>query len=523
MSRTNYLRPLALLIGAAVAVSVLMVLWSTLPAQAQSESPVNDTGDAPQPTGKHLIAFGATKLPRDYDKRIADLGGTVEAQYPEIGVAVASGLSDAAADSLGSDEDVKVVEPDVEVQWLDQKEEASAEVIAAEDAPAEEVIAAENAPAEVEPAQHPPGSGESNPTAAHAYPSQWHLRAIGADKAWRANPTRLGSPDVTVAILDTGIDGGTNTQGTNAHLDLQGRVDRDRSKSFVPSDDTLVRRAFGPNAPEWTDLHFHGTHVASTVSSNADRAAGVTSRVKLMAVKVFGVNGRGSTSGVLAGIMHAANNKADVINMSLWGKFSKEDFPGFVSVINRAFNHANRMGSAIVVSAGNDNADVTPTDAEYIAYCHSPHVICVSGTGPTSGGANGPWPDIDAKALYSNYGAPITVAAPGGNGGNAGTFVWAACPRTTLITSLVQNPPAGLGCRGSSRVIGLQGTSQSAPHASALAALLVEDIGKGQPSKVTAQLRQSADDLGDLDKDVIYGHGRINVAKALGLEGSTTQ
>jgi hypothetical protein len=55
---------------------------------------------------------------------------------------------------------------------------------------------------------------------------------------------------------------------------------------------------------------------------------------------------------------------------------------------------------------------------------------------------------------------------------------------------------------------------------SGLAALLVEDIGKGRPSQVAAKIRQSVDDLGDPDKDVLHGHGRINVAKALGLEGS---
>ncbi len=65
----------------------------------------------------------------------------------------------------------------------------------------------------------------------------------------------------------------------------------------------------------------------------------------------------------------------------------------------------------------------------------------------------------------------------------------------------------------------MNGTSMAAPHVSGLAALLVEDIGKEKPSQVAAQIRQSADDLGDSGTDGFYGAGRIIVAKALGLEG----
>jgi subtilisin family serine protease len=60
----------------------------------------------------------------------------------------------------------------------------------------------------------------------------------------------------------------------------------------------------------------------------------------------------------------------------------------------------------------------------------------------------------------------------------------------------------------------------AAPHVSGLAALLVGEIGKGRPSEVAAQIRKSADKVGDRRKDERYGDGRINVAKALGLEGS---
>jgi subtilisin family serine protease len=469
---------LVLLIAVALALSAITVLWSTLPVQAQSESGVNDTGDA-QPTGKHLIAFTGNEFPQDYDERISALGGTVEANYPEIGVAVANGLTEDAAERLRSFKDVQVVEQDVERQWLE---------------PVAEEALAEDASSEVAPAS------PNNPDRALRYARQWNMRAIKADKAWNARPKRLGSENVKVAILDTGID--------YTNPDLQERVDLNNSTSFVPSDDALVQTYFPGRHPS-TDLNFHGTHVAATVSSNGVVAAGVTSKVNLMAVKVLDANGSGPLSGVLGGIMYAADHGADVINMSLESSFSKNQKPGLIKVFNRAINYANRKGSVFVVSAGNDSSNMDADSNLYQAYCQSPHVVCVSATGPTSqASVNGPWQETDSPASYSNFGAPVTVAAPGGN---RDTEVWAVCSQTSLVVPV---------CRTGNFVVGLKGTSMAAPHVSGLAALVVEDIGKGRPSQVAAQVRESADDLGDPDKDVYYGYGRINVAKALNLEGT---
>jgi subtilisin family serine protease len=489
---------LVLLVAVALALSVMVVLWSTLPVQAQSESIVEGTDDDAQPTGKHLIAFSDNQLPNNYAERIADVGGSVETDLPEIGVVVASDLTDEAAERLGSDEDVEVVEQDVELQWDEPTDQASAQVAAVEESSAEEP------PAEA--------AAEKLPTPAFFYPRQWNMRQINAPQAWTAG--RRGSDQVTVAILDTGIDAGRNRNGASQHLDVKPLVDREHSVSFVPSDDKLVKANF-PNAPEWTDLNYHGTHVAATVSSDAVAAAGVTSKVKLMAVKVLNRNRVGATSNILEGVMHAADNGADVINMSLSGSFTKKPNdsdpapPGFVSTINRAINYANDKGAVIVVSAGNESRNLKAGSNEYQAYCQSPHVVCVSATGPTSQPkVDGPWENIDALAPYSNYGTPITVAAPGGNGLST---VWAACSRTSLEFPV---------CQTGTFVISANGTSMAAPHVSGLAALLVGEIGKGRPSEVAAQIRKSADKVGDRRSDVRYGDGRINVAKALGVEES---
>lgn len=48
-------------------------------------------------------------------------------------------------------------------------------------------------------------------------------------------------------------------------------------------------------------------------------------------------------------------------------------------------------------------------------------------------------------------------------------------------------------------------------------ALLVAQMGKGQPAEIRARILQSADDLGEPGTDPFYGKGRINIARALGL------
>ena len=67
-------------------------------------------------------------------------------------------------------------------------------------------------------------------------------------------------------------------------------------------------------------------------------------------------------------------------------------------------------------------------------------------------------------------------------------------------------------------IVGYAGTSQASPHVAGLAAKLVEAYGKNNPSRIKdALINQSVDDLGAIGFDNIYGWGRINVARALGL------
>jgi subtilisin family serine protease len=427
-----------------------------------------------------VVAFGADRhilrysgsIPVSFKSSLATIDGALISLNSGAGLAVVSDLTDEEAAALAKETGAADVLPDVDVRLrLGGLGDASDPRIAIASSP--------------------------SPENAAIYSWQWHLRAIGADKAWSAG--RLGSPDVTVAVIDTGV--------SYEHPDLVGRVDLSRSVSFVPSDDADVAAIF-PGRHPVTDLFYHGTHVAATITSNAQIAAGVTSNVTIMGVKVLSRWGEGTFSGVLDGIVWAADHGADVANLSLGDTLPKGANGRYVAMIQQAFNYAHRNGMLVVVAAGNEGRDLDHDRNDFNMYCNAANVVCVSATGPTHAASiTGPWTDVDEFAGYSNYGrSAISVSAPGGTGA---ARIWAACSKTSLLVPF---------CQWSDEVLGIGGTSMAAPHVAGLAALIVEDVGHGKPSQVKARLQQSADDLGLPGKDPLYGHGRINVPRALGLE-----
>jgi subtilisin family serine protease len=453
-------------------------------------------------TGRHIVSFTGA-VPADFAARIAALGGRMLWVSSGSGLAAVSGLSASAAASLAKTNGIQAVDADAGIA-LDMPR------LATEDA------------AE-------PGGVESNaaPATAVRYARQWNMRAVQADVAWAHG--FLGSSNVSIYMLDSGID--------YLHADLVGRVDLTKSidllgtflaQAVVGKDTVIVPftesdsvAKYFPGRLPFTDLFFHGTHTAATVSSNAVRAAGITSMTTLVAVKVCGYINDCPFSSILNGVIYAADNGAAVINMSLGGAFPKAGNGRFVGLLQKVFNYAQRKGVTVVVSAGNAAADLDHDGNTYWTFCNTPAVMCVAATGPTSDATGnttltGPWTDVDAPAYYTNFGrSAISVAAPGGNSSfgpnlpppaSRDVFVWAACSQTSLLINCAALPIF---------IVGAQGTSMAAPHVSGTAALLASAFGRN-PAQIKARITNSADDLGQPGTDPFYGKGRLNVARAVG-------
>ncbi len=420
---------------------------------------------------RYVVLFRG-RLPRGFEGDVEALGGKVDFSH-RAGLAVVSDLSEEGAEEIRRMNGVMEVEHDA--------------VLEMEPLPA----------ANVEAVADPIVTSAEDPTGAYFYARQWNMRAISAQEAWGAG--RLGSPGVTVAILDTGID--------YAYPDLAGHVDLSRSISFIPLDDAYVAKYF-PGSHPITDIGYHGTHVASTVVSNGIVVAGVTSGVTLIGVKVCSVAEGGCPySAILSGVLFAADAGADVANLSLGGFFEKAGTNGFVGFINMVFSYAESRGMTIVVAAGNDALDMDHDRDAYNAFCTTPFGICVSATGPiaSDNATAGPWYEVDAPAPYTNFGrSSVNVAAPGGTKYG---FVWGACPTTSLVYTI---------CQTGTYVLGMTGTSMATPHVSGAAALLVEDLGRN-PRRIRTTLERMADDLGQPGTDPYYGKGRLNVARAVGI------
>lgn len=301
---------------------------------------------------------------------------------------------------------------------------------------------------------------------------QWHYSnpttGIKAPAAWDVS-TGAG---VVVAVLDTGyLD----------HADL--------NDNLVPGYDFIIdtdvagdgdgRDADAHDPGDWLGSDpssFHGTHVAGTiaaVTNNGLALAGVAFNAKVQPVRVLG-HGGGYTSDIADAITWASGgpvtgvpdntNPAEVINMSLGGYGSCNQDP----VTQAAIDGAISRGVTVVVAAGNSNAD---------AANHSPAsckgVITVGATGKTG-----------ARSSYSNFGATVTLSAPGGDDNNIAPdygVVW------SLGNSGSQEPdasPAG------DRMVGMQGTSMASPHVAAVVAMMQSAANAaGKPALTPAQVK----------------------------------
>ncbi|WP_059173533.1 S8 family serine peptidase [Bacillus sp. FJAT-27445] len=166
--------------------------------------------------------------------------------------------------------------------------------------------------------------------------------------------------NVKVAVLDTGIDynhpefegvykGGYNfINQTTAAGYSRTRADNDPYETS-PLDRLATKAEFDSNGNSFYTEH--GTHVAGTIAAqgkNPYSIKGIAPRVELYAYRVLGAYGSGATSGIIAGIDKAAQEKMDIINMSLGGSSNSQTASDAIAV-----NNAALAGTAAIIATGN--------------------------------------------------------------------------------------------------------------------------------------------------------------------------
>lgn len=431
-------------------------------AATPSLSVRSGTSDQARPTDRHVISG----IPADLAARVQALGGSLASSYAEIEIAIAEGLTDEAATTLATEAGIDAVHRDYAVKLLPDPLTLGVESLA-------------------EAATAPVG----DPADAFFFPFQWNLRITKADRAWARG--RLGSSRVTVAILDSGID--------PFHIDLAGVVDEGRSIALVPSQ--------APVGPPWGDDYFHGTHVAGIVATNGLGTSGVANGTTLIAIKACDWLGLCSFSAVIDGIMYAAHQGVDVINMSLGGRVPTDvpEARELIAAVRKAVNHATLKGTLVVSAAGNDAVELEHGDGERYIPCEAGLGLCVGATDPA-----------DGLASYSNYGWPaMNLTAPGGDlldpALEPTEFVISPCSTLSLFLPLA----AGFSC-APNEYLWVAGTSVAAPHVAGAAALLdARYHGHLGPWWLRSRLLRGADDLGRRGPDDTYGRGRLNVSRTV--------
>jgi hypothetical protein len=189
---------------------------------------------------------------------------------------------------------------------------------------------------------------------------------MNAPAAWDIT---TGSSDIIVAVLDSGV---------TPHPELAGRL--------LPGYD------FFNDDADPSDDHGHGSHVAGIVAATGNNGVGsmgVAWGVKVLPVKVLGTTNIGTTAAVISGIQYAADNGAQIINLSL-GQLTDDP------ALHAAVQYALAAGSLPIAAVGNDGRELKAFPAAY------PEVLAV--------GAN--WTGR-AYAGFSNFGHWVDISAPG--------------------------------------------------------------------------------------------------------------
>jgi thermitase len=270
------------------------------------------------------------------------------------------------------------------------------------------------------------------------YPFQYGPQKVQAPSAWDVTRSNSG---IKIAIVDTGVQ--------LNHPDLTSKLFP--GYNFVD----------GNTNP--SDGNGHGTHVAgiaAAATNNVSGIAGMAPLASILPLRALDNTGNGTLNNIANAIIYAADQGAQVINLSLGGS------QGSVTLEN-AINYAWGKGSVILAAAGNEGTNTLTYPAYY------ENAIAVASTDSN-----------DQRSSFSNYGTWVEVAAPGSN----------------ILSTYI-----------GSNYAYLSGTSMACPRVAGLAALLAAQ-GKNNV-EIREDIQSTADPI--LGTGSYWTYGRINANRAV--------
>ncbi len=417
-------------------------------------------------THSYLVLYQAGASSANAASAVKAAGGTVVANYTQIGVVVARSDSSTFAGSMSGAKDVQGV--------------------AATDAFITQVKSVQGSADDPTPTPAPGSDGE--PLAG----LQWDMAQINA---FAAHDISGGSSSVVVGDIDTGLD--------FTHPDLAPNYRAAQSADCTSGAPTPLGVG--------NDVNGHGTHTAGTIAAavNGIGITGVAPNVGIAGIKAGNDDGFFFPEAVVCAFIWAGTHGIDVTNNSYFADpwlFNCKNDPGQRAIWNaerRAIGFAQSQGVVVVAAEGNESTDLSHPHVDTISPDFPPNanversvtnacaVVPVEVPGVVGVTATG---DLSVKSFYSSYGISTTdVAAPGGdslfqrtpaavNGRVLSTYPAAVI--NTCLRPVVSN--GATYCY-------LQGTSMASPHAAGVAALLVS---KGVSSHaVEAALEQATNPL----------------------------
>lgn len=287
---------------------------------------------------------------------------------------------------------------------------------------------------------------------------QYALDMLNVHGAWLET---TGSIDVTIAVIDTGID-----------TDHEEFVNRISTLSY-----NSRTKQVGITYVE--DDNGHGTLVAGVIGANKDNSkgiAGIVQNSKLLIIKANNLDDPSTETNesksftdaaIIEGIYYAADQGAHVINMSLGSNNAN-------SLMQTAINYARNKGVILVAASGNDGVSTKFYPASFDG------VISVSAVN-----------EDETIWSSSNYNDKVDISAPG-----------------SLIVSTAMNNGYATA----------SGTSLAAPQVSGVIGLMLAYFTEFDSNQIIQQLLSSAVDKGAPGYDVYYGAGIVNAAASLNVQ-----